>query len=60
MDLENISFTCTTLLGTATLFAVDYHQLEVGDIIVLNEKVDNSLSVKVDDYLQFTGAPGLL
>ncbi len=49
----------TPLLGKATLDASDYHSLQVGDVIVLDQKADEPLDVKVGEKLEFKATAGL-
>ena len=54
-----IEFEITPLLGTATLDAADYHALQVGDVILLDQEATDPLKVKVGDDLTFEATPGL-
>ncbi|MCP5470276.1 MAG: FliM/FliN family flagellar motor switch protein [Chlamydiales bacterium] len=55
-----ISFDFTPLLGTAELDAADYHQLQVGDVIVLDQEAEAPLKIIVGESYKFEATPGLL
>lgn len=54
-----ISLEITPLLGKAELHAEDYHNLQVGDIIVLEQKAEEPLEILVGDDLILKATPGL-
>ncbi|MBY0088779.1 flagellar motor switch protein FliM [Brevibacillus sp. M2.1A] len=45
-------------MGTATITVGDFLQLQKGDVIQLDQSIDNKLKVKVGDHLKFLGQPG--
>ncbi|MED1784799.1 flagellar motor switch protein FliM [Brevibacillus fortis] len=47
-------------MGTATITVGDFMQLQKGDVIQLDQSIDNKLKIKVGDHLKFLGQPGTL
>ena len=47
-------------MGTATISVGDFLQLQKGDVIQLDQSIDNKLKIKVGDHLKFLGQPGTL
>ncbi|WP_409174325.1 flagellar motor switch protein FliM [Brevibacillus fortis] len=47
-------------MGTATITVGDFLQLQRGDVIQLDQSIDNKLKIKVGDHLKFLGQPGTL
>ncbi|ATF14167.1 flagellar motor switch protein FliM [Brevibacillus sp. HB1.2] len=47
-------------MGTATITVGDFLQLQKGDVIQLDQSIDNKLKIKVGDHLKFLGQPGTL
>ncbi|CAM3400635.1 MULTISPECIES: flagellar motor switch protein FliM [Brevibacillus] len=45
-------------MGTATISVGDFLQLQKGDVIQLDQSVDNKLKIKVGEQLKFLGQPG--
>ncbi|EJL29887.1 flagellar motor switch protein FliM [Brevibacillus sp. BC25] len=45
-------------MGTATITVGDFLQLQRGDVIQLDQSIDNKLKIKVGDHLKFLGQPG--
>ncbi|CAI8786144.1 Flagellar motor switch protein FliM [Brevibacillus sp. IT-7CA2] len=45
-------------MGTATITVGDFLQLQKGDVIQLDQSIDNKLKIKVGDHLKFLGQPG--
>ncbi|MCH9611320.1 MAG: FliM/FliN family flagellar motor switch protein [Chlamydiae bacterium] len=54
-----ISIELKPLLGKAELHAEEYHNLAVGDVIVLDQKAEESLNVVIEDDLVLKATPGL-
>ncbi|MFS1518383.1 flagellar motor switch protein FliM [Bacillus sp. SCS-151] len=48
----------TAELGTSEIPIEDFLHLDVGDVIQLNQKIDQPLTIKVNDLPKFTGQPG--
>ena len=48
----------TAVLGNSTITVADFSQLQVGDIVRLNRKVDEELDVFVGDIRKFAALPG--
>jgi flagellar motor switch protein FliM len=46
------------VLGNSTITVADFSQLQVGDIVRLNTKVDEELDVFVGDIKKFSALPG--
>ena len=47
-------------MGTATITVGDFLQLQKGDVIQLDQSIDNKLKIKVGNHLKFLGQPGTL
>lgn len=47
------------VLGTSIITVNDFISLQVGDIIKLNRKIDDDITIKVGNLEKFTGKPGL-
>ncbi|WP_429843608.1 flagellar motor switch protein FliM [Brevibacillus sp. FIR094] len=47
-------------MGTATITVGDFLQLQKGDVIQLDQSIDNKLKIKVGDHIKFLGQPGTL
>jgi len=45
-------------MGTATITVGDLMQLQKGDVIQLDQSLDNKLKIKVGSHLKFLGQPG--
>jgi flagellar motor switch protein FliM len=45
-------------MGTATISVRDFLQLQKGDVIQLDQSLDNKLKIKVGNHLKFLGQPG--
>ncbi|GAB1529139.1 MULTISPECIES: flagellar motor switch protein FliM [Brevibacillus] len=45
-------------MGTATITVGDFLQLQKGDVIQLDQSIDNKLKIKVGDHVKFVGQPG--
>ena len=45
-------------LGNSIITVGEMLALSRGDVIVLDKKVSQNLTVKVDDYVKFLGLPG--
>ncbi len=59
MRVEDISFEFTAILGRTTLPMAACSELEVGDILILDQKVADPLSLQVGEQTYFRGYPGL-
>jgi flagellar motor switch protein FliM len=46
------------VLGTSSISVMDFVNLQVGDIIKLDAKVEDELDIYVGDMLKFTALPG--
>ncbi|MGG1661410.1 flagellar motor switch protein FliM [Brevibacillus sp. NRS-1366] len=47
-------------MGTATISVGDFLQLQKGDVIQLDQSIDNKLKIKVGNHLKYLGQPGTL
>jgi flagellar motor switch protein FliM len=47
-------------MGTATISVKDFLQLQQGDVIQLDQSLDNKLKIKIGNHLKFLGQPGTL
>ncbi|MED1917398.1 flagellar motor switch protein FliM [Bacillus thuringiensis] len=47
-------------MGTATITVGDFLQLQKGDVIQLDQSIDNKLKIKVGNHIKFLGQPGTL
>ena len=57
--IENTIVGCSVQLGTAVLKIQDFIKLAPGDVLVLDQKKDNSLVLMVSDTPKFRGKPTL-
>lgn len=58
MECENISFPVKVVLGKASLFKESFVHLKEGDIIILDQKVREPLTVLVQEESIFKGYAG--
>lgn len=56
--IEKAPIPMTAVLGKSTLPVIDFVNLQVGDIIKLDAKVDDELEIYVGNMLKFTALPG--
>lgn len=59
MDLNLIQLSVKAILGSETLRGDHYSQLRCGDILVLNQKVEEPVALKVEDLPKFKAFLGL-
>lgn len=59
MDVEDLPFNVRTILGRANLPMKAYLGLQVGDILLLDHKAGDPLTLKVAETEAFTATPGL-
>lgn len=59
MQIEEIPFEVTALLGTASLPQVAYMGLHLGDILVLDQTVDQRLVVRIGKQERYQATAGL-
>ena len=59
-NLDEIKVTVIAQLGTAKINIRDFLQLEVGDVVRLEQKVNQDLIVKIENLPKFYGTPGSL
>ena len=59
MHIEEISFEVTALLGTTSLPQVAYMGLHLGDILVLDQTVDQRLVVRIGKQERYQATAGL-
>ncbi|MCH8977800.1 MAG: flagellar motor switch protein FliM [Armatimonadetes bacterium] len=57
--IENTSVGCSVQLGTAEVKIKDFIKLARGDVLVLDQKKDNSLLLMISDTPKFRGKPTL-
>jgi flagellar motor switch protein FliM len=60
MKIKTLSFSARVLLGSVELSAAAYHQLQVGDILLLDQKAEEVLQLKVEEDSLFDVTPGLI
>lgn len=58
MMLRKVSIPLRAVLGTSTVTVSDFSNLQVGDIIRLDAKVDSEMEVYVGNIKKFTAVPG--
>lgn len=59
MQIEEIPFEITALLGTTSLPQVVYMGLQLGDILVLDQTVDQRLVVRIGRQERYQATGGL-
>lgn len=59
MQIEEIPFEVTALLGTTSLPLTAYMGLHVGDIIILDQPVDQRLVVRIGKQDRYQATAGL-
>lgn len=59
MKCEEISFAVHVLVGRAELPMLGYCDLQIGDILLLDQKVGSPFSMVVGEEERFRGYPGL-
>lgn len=59
MDITHIPFQVTALLGKTSLPLTSYLELQIGDILVLNQPIDQGLVVLVGKQERFRATAGL-
>jgi flagellar motor switch protein FliM len=59
MKIDQIPFTLSVILGKTTLSMKNYLELQVGDILVLDQKVQEKLTVCIGDEERSYATPGL-
>lgn len=57
-SVQRVELPIIVELGTAAITIEDFLGLEAGDIIQLNQPIDNSLNIKVGPAVKFQGRPG--
>lgn len=57
--IESVQIPIRAILGESTISIGDFMQLSPGDIIQLDESVENHIKVMVGDITKFYGKPGL-
>lgn len=55
----SLPFEASVLLGAADLDIADYHTLRVGDIILLDQKACEPLTLNIGETSRFKVTPGL-
>ena len=59
MDIQELCFDVTALIGKGRLPRESYLELQVGDILLLEQKVGEPLWIKVGEKPFFRAHPGL-
>jgi len=59
MDIEELSFDVSALIGKTEIPMTAYLGLQVGDILLLDQKVGEPFSIEVGEESRFSGRPGL-
>jgi flagellar motor switch protein FliM len=59
MQIENIPFDVTVLLGKATLPLIAYLGLQIGDIVVLEQSAEKGLVTRVGSTERYLASAGL-
>jgi flagellar motor switch protein FliM len=60
MQVDDLLFSLTVLLGRTQIPLTTYLELQVGDILVLDQKLENGLAVRVGSKTLFYGSAGLI
>jgi flagellar motor switch protein FliM len=60
MQIEQIPFEIRVILGTTSLSLTTYQELQIGDILMLDQPVDQRLVVRVGQQERYQGTAGLL
>lgn len=59
MDIEELCFDVTALIGKVEIPMAAYLGLQVGDILLLDRKVGEPFMIEVGEDARFSGHPGL-
>ena len=59
MEIEEISFEITALLGKSTLSWGGYLSLQVGDVLVLDQPIEKGLTARIGSEERFLATAGL-
>jgi flagellar motor switch protein FliM len=59
MNIENLPFEVTAVIGTAELPMTAYLGLQTGDILLLDQAVGDPFKIFVGEEVYFKGHPGL-
>lgn len=59
-NLEKTRIGITVELGTATINMRDFLQLKIGDVVLLEQRIQRDLLLKVENLPKFRGSPGRL
>lgn len=59
MNIEELFFDVTALIGKTEIPMAAYLGLQVGDILLLDQKVGEPFSIEVGEEVRFSGRPGL-
>lgn len=59
MEIEDLLFDVAALAGKAEIPLSVYPELQVGDIVLLDQKVEEGFSIRVGDEIRYRGHPGL-
>lgn len=57
--IESTKIPVRAVLGTTSFLVSDFLELQVGDVIPLDSKVNGNLEILVGDMLKFYGSPGV-
>lgn len=60
MEIESLPQNAHVVLGSLQLSAAAYHQLQVGDILLLEQEAEQTLPLKVEGQRLFSVTPGLV
>ena len=56
--LDHVKVPMALELGHTILSLADVYGLEIGDVIKLDESIDNDMDVRVGNYVKFKAKPG--
>lgn len=59
MKIDDLSFEISALLGKATLSFKDYSELQVGDVIVLDQQIEEGLRLRIGTVERYLATAGL-
>jgi flagellar motor switch protein FliM len=57
--LQDVDIDCTAIIGQTVIKIRDFLSLKVGDVVAMDNNIQNEIPVRVGDRLKFLGQPGL-
>jgi flagellar motor switch protein FliM len=59
MKVDEIPFEIRVILGELQIPLESYSELQLGDILILNQKINEPLPIRVNEESLFLGHPGI-